>query len=79
MEGVTAVLGGDRYGYEDDVYGSCSCGETRCHTHQVPGWSWCPVMERPVKESEGHRPAAARLCNGTPHLTLLVGGSRVGR
>lgn len=24
------------YGYEDDVYGSCSCGETRPHSHVTP-------------------------------------------
>ncbi len=28
-------FGGDRYGYEDDVYGSCSCGETRRHRHET--------------------------------------------
>lgn len=28
-----AELGGWRYGHEDDVYGSCSCGETRKHRH----------------------------------------------
>lgn len=38
----------------------------------IPGWSWCPVMERPVKDSEGHRPAAATLCNGTPHRAMLL-------
>lgn len=24
---------GEHYGYEDDVYGSCSCGELRPHEH----------------------------------------------
>lgn len=38
-ESVTAtgvILGGSRYGYEDDVYGSCSCGELSRHRHECP-------------------------------------------
>lgn len=37
------------------------------------GWSWCPVMERFIKDEEGHRPAATIICNGTDHLPALIG------
>lgn len=37
MSGEDVTLGGDRYGREDDVYGSCSCGETRPHSHTRSG------------------------------------------